>query len=129
MQADTRFKQLVLWDTETDSVKQFSAAAIIDCHKNNTATTKRAEQTPETDKASDDDPVHTTLPELSQTTLSDQLALLKELLGRHPVAHYWNPTEPRMLAIEYEAFQGDSSSLKGSRLTTLGRTGKHAQVE
>jgi hypothetical protein len=112
----------------------FSPAAIINRHKSNTSITTKQSKQPqqEADKATDQDPSYITLPgQLPQTTLSDQLDLLKELLGRHPVAHYWDPTEPRMLAIEYAAIQGDSNPLKGkleSWLATLGRTGKHAQV-
>ena len=47
------------------------------------------------------------------------------------MAHYWDPTESRMMAVEYSAIQGDSDPLRGkleSWLATLGRTGKHAQV-
>ena len=130
MQADTRYKQLVLWDIETDCAKLFSPAAIINRHKNSSSSTnKKAEQAQEADEACD--PTYTTLPELSQATLSDQVDLLKELLGRCPVAQYWDPTESRMLAIEYAAIQGDSNPLRGkleSWLATSGRTGKHAQV-
>ena len=119
-----------------DSAKLFSPAAIINRHKSNTSTTpttkQSAKQPQESDKeASDADPAYITLPQLSQTTLGDQVDLLKELLGRHPVAHYWDPTESRMLAVEYAAIQGDSNPLRGKLegwLATLGRTGKYAQV-
>lgn len=114
----------------------FSPAAIINRHKANTPTPKKSKQQPphaqESDKASNrHDPAYISLPQLSQNTLSDQVDLLKELLGRHPVAHYWDPTESRMMAVEYSAIQGDSDPLRGkleSWLATLGRTGKHAQV-
>ena len=68
---------------------------------------------------------------MTQSTINDQLGLLKELLGRHPVAHHWDATEPRMLCVQYEAFRTDSGK-KGSKfeswLASFGRTGKHAQV-
>ena len=104
-------------------MKLFSPAAILNQHKK-TKSGLKEEDIP--------DPSCTTLPDqLSHSTLSDQIGLLKELLGRNPVSHHWDPTESRMLTVEYAALSGDKGKRGGqleSWLATLGRTGKHAQV-
>ena len=123
------FQQLVLWDVESDSVKLFSPASILNHHKNRN-TSKTGQQ--EIDEEDSSDSIYTTLPEqLSHSTLNDQLGLLKELLGRCPVSHYWDSTESRMLAIQYEVLHGESgrrASKLDTWLASMGRTGKHAQV-
>lgn len=104
-------------------MKLFSPASIINQHKK----VKPGQQEDEPP-----DPTCVTLPDqLSQSTLDDQIDLLKELLGRNPVSHYWDPTESRMLMVKYEALGGETGKKGGkldSWLATMGRAGKHAQV-
>ena len=76
-----------------------------------------------------------TLPGLTESALNEQLQLLQELLGRHPVSHYWDPTEPRLLVVESAALQQEGGSPFGRRsgslenwLATKRRSGKHSQV-
>ena len=39
-------------------------------------------------------------PELADAALSEQLKLCTELLGRQPVSHHWDSSEPRALVLE-----------------------------
>ena len=41
-------------------------------------------------------------PELAGAALSEQLKLCSELLGRQPVSHHWDSSEPRALVLEME---------------------------
>ena len=126
----------MLWDTESDSVKQFSSAAIINQHKEESTSKNGKQQQASSQKEEEDkdssDSTYIMLPDqLSRSTINDQLDLFKELLGRCPVSHYWDPTESRLLVVEYEALRGESgknANKHESWLASFGRTGKHAQV-
>ena len=127
----------MLWDTESDSVKLLSPAAIINQHKTQSTLTNGKQQPPSQKEEVDDDKdsvdhAYIMLPDqLSRSTVKDQLDLFKELLGRCPVSHYWDATESRLLTVEFEALHGESGKNANkleSWLASFGRTGKHAQV-
>ena len=87
LQAGRRDNQLLIWDVETDAVKVLNAAAILKQDQN------------------EDSDINITLPELADAALNEQLHLSSELLGRHPVAHYWGANEPKLLVTAMASFQ------------------------
>ena len=111
---------LLLWDVETDVLRVFNPAAL------HTASATQ----------SDIDPtMNTSLPELADTALSEQLSLSVELLGRHPVFHCWDPNEPRLLILTAtaqdlggEVREEKRKGRKSAHVADKGRSGKHAQV-
>ena len=112
---------LLLWDVETDVLRVFNPAAL---HTTTTTT------------QNDIDPaMNTSLPELADAALSEQLSLSVELLGRHPVFHCWDPSEPRLLVLAAtaqdlggEVREGKRKGRKSAHVADKERSGKHAQV-
>jgi len=110
----------LLWNIETDVVRVF-----------NPATFHTQSDSP---RISDDPAINMPLPELADTSLSEQLGLSVELLGRHPVSHFWDPGEPRLLAVEFTSpggsvQEGRTKGRKGDQLAWMGRRGKYQQAE
>lgn len=108
----------MLWDVETDVLRVFNPAAL------HTTTTTQCDIDPA---------MNTSLPELADTALSEQLSLSVELLGRHPVFHCWDPSEPRLLILAAtaqdlggEVREGKRKGRKSAHVADKG--GKHAQV-
>ena len=81
-------------------------------------------------RISDDPTINMPLPELADASLSEQLGLSVELLGRHPVSHFWDPGEPRLLAVEFTAPGGEvgGGRTKAGKDDQLARNGKYTQV-
>lgn len=109
----------MLWNIETDVVRVF-----------NPATFHTQSDSP---RINDDPAINVPLPELADASLSEQLGLSVELLGRHPVSHFWDPGEPRLLAVEFTApggsvQEGRMKGRKGDQLAWMGRRGKYPQV-
>lgn len=114
-----RTNWLLLWNTETDVVRVF-----------NPATFHTQSDSPRTN---DDPAISMPLPQLADASLGEQLGLSVELLGRHPVSHFWDPGEPRLLAVEFTApggsvQEGRTKGRKGDQLAWMGRRGKYQQV-
>ena len=110
---------LLLWDVEIDVLRVFNPAAL---------------HTPSTQ--SDIDPaMNTPLPELADAALSEQLSLSVELLGRHPVFHRWDQSEPRLLVLVAAALdlggevrEGKRKERRRAHVIGRERSGKHTQV-
>jgi len=109
----------LLWNIETDVVRVF-----------NPATFRTQGCSP---RINDDPGRNMPLPPLADASLSEQLGLSVELLGRHPVSHFWDPGEPRLLAVEFtvpggSVQEGRTKGRKGDQLAWMGRRGKYPQV-
>ncbi len=101
-QADSQLHQLTLWDVDTDTVKIFSPAALLD----------------HTHPPENHTPQYTTLPpELPESAINEQHLQLRALINRDIVSIHWDSGDPRLLVLA-----------TGGKASGGNKAGKHTQV-